>query len=82
MLETKPAHRVQGRGSGSAQSVDDLRRRCDRHARPVAVERLSGELFVTGGGVFIANSHPDLAGNLGFCLAHHFRRQGLVLRLT
>ena len=52
----------------------ELQRR--QGARALALERLSGELFVVGAHVFIANSDPDLAGNLGVCLAHYFRRQG------
>lgn len=52
----------------------ELQRR--RGARGLAVERLSGELFMVGAHVFIANSDPDLAGNLGVCLAHYFRGQG------
>ncbi len=56
--------------------TDELRRRLGRGAGALPIERLNGELFVVGDHVFIANSDPDLAGNLGICLAHYFRRQG------
>jgi hypothetical protein len=55
----------------------ELRRRLGRHRRAWQVERLSGELFVIGDRLFIANSDPDLSGNIGTCLAHYFRGQGL-----
>jgi hypothetical protein len=45
--------------------------RLDRVQR--ALDRLTGELFVIGDRLFIANSDPDLVGNLGICLAHYFR---------
>ncbi len=55
----------------------EVRRRLGRRTRAWRVQRLSGELFVIGGGLFIANSDPDLSGNIGTCLAHYFRAQGL-----
>jgi hypothetical protein len=54
----------------------ELRRRLGGRARRFPVERLSGELFVIGEHLFIANSDPDLAGNLGLCLARYFRGRG------
>jgi hypothetical protein len=54
----------------------ELRHRLGRRAQQVPVERLKGELFTAGRHVFIANSDPDLAGNLGVCLAHYFRGHG------
>ena len=53
--------------------ADELRRRLGRRAWSVPVTRLSGELFSIGKALFIANSDPDLVGNLGTCLAHYFR---------
>jgi hypothetical protein len=55
----------------------ELRRRLGQRARRARVVRLTGELFVVGGRVFIANSDPDLVGNIGACLAHYFRGQGV-----
>jgi hypothetical protein len=54
----------------------ELQHRCRPRAPELRVERLSGELFTVGPHVFIANSDPDLADNLGVCLAHYFRSQG------
>ncbi|HVO24157.1 MAG TPA: hypothetical protein VMW56_11065 [Candidatus Margulisiibacteriota bacterium] len=54
----------------------ELQQRLGRRMQRRRVERLSGELFTIGGQVFIANSDPDLADNLGVCLAHYFRGQG------
>jgi hypothetical protein len=51
----------------------ELRRRWG--TRRPAVQRLSGELFTAGAGLFIVNSDPDLVANIGTCLAQHFRRQ-------
>jgi hypothetical protein len=53
--------------------AEELQRRFGRGARQFPLERLTGELFVIGGRLFIANSDPDLVGNLGICLAHYFR---------
>jgi hypothetical protein len=57
----------------------ELQRRLGQQAQRLPVERLSGELFTVGPHLFIANSDPDLAGNLGVCLAHYFRRQGFQM---
>ncbi len=62
--------------------VDELRRRCASgasagSARRLNVRRLHGELFTVGDSLFIANADPDLAGNIGACLAHYFRRHGI-----
>lgn len=54
----------------------ELRRRLARACR---IERVQGELFAIGSRVFIANSDPDLAMNLGVCLARHFRGPALHL---
>jgi hypothetical protein len=56
--------------------TEELRRRLGQRAYRLPVQRLDGEIFVVGGHVFIANSAPDLIGNLGVCLAHYFRDQG------
>jgi hypothetical protein len=53
--------------------ADELQRRLGRGARQFPLQRLTGELFVIGDRLFIANSDPDLVGNLGICLAHYFR---------
>jgi hypothetical protein len=53
--------------------AEELQRRLGRGARHFPLHRLGGELFVIGDRVFIANSDPDLVGNLGICLAHYFR---------
>lgn len=55
----------------------ELSRRLGRGGRRARVERLTGEIFIAGDRLFIANSDPDLAGNLGLCLAHYFRLQGI-----
>ena len=57
----------------------ELRRRLGRRARALPVRRLTGELFVIGRRLFIANSEPDLIANLGTCLAHYFRAPGFDL---
>jgi hypothetical protein len=57
----------------------ELRRRLGRHARALSVQHLDGELFVIGDRVFIANSDPDLVANIGTCVAHYFRQQGVRL---
>lgn len=54
----------------------ELERRLGRHAQAIPVQRLNGEVFMASDRLFIANSEPDLVGNLGICLAHYFRRQG------
>ena len=56
----------------------ELRRRAGR-ARALRLERLRGEVFVAGGQLFPANSAPDLAGNIGLCLAHYFRQHGFTV---
>ena len=53
--------------------AEELRRRLGRGARRFPLQRLSGELFMIGDRLFIANSDPDLVDNLGICLAHYFR---------
>jgi len=40
---------------------------------PAAVQRLRGEVFALGEGLFVANSDPDLVGNICACLAHAAR---------
>ena len=59
--------------------AEELRRRLGRRARQFPPRRLSGELFVIGDRLFIANSDPDLIGNLGICLAHYFRPRAFQL---
>lgn len=54
----------------------ELQQRLGQRARQLPVERLRGELFTAGRHLFIANSDPDLAANLGVCLARYFRGQG------
>ncbi|MFQ5667646.1 MAG: hypothetical protein ACE5I7_14635 [Candidatus Binatia bacterium] len=54
-----------------------LRHRLGRRAAMFPLERLSGEIFVAAERLFIANSAPDLVGNIGLCLAQYFRAQGL-----
>ena len=56
--------------------ADELRRRCGRRAGRRRVERLAGELFTVGDALFIVNSDPDLAANIGLCLAHFFQQRG------
>jgi hypothetical protein len=41
--------------------------------RALPLLRVAGELFVVGDRLFIANSDPDLVGNIGLCLARHVR---------
>jgi hypothetical protein len=53
--------------------AEELQRRLGRAARQFPLRRLSGELFVIGDRLLIANSDPDLVGNLGMCLAQYFR---------
>ena len=53
--------------------VAELRRRRGRGAGQQRMERLGGEVFVAADALFIANSDPDLTGNIGLCLAHFFR---------
>jgi len=60
--------------------ADELHRRLGTGARAAprsCVKRLRGELFTVGDGLFIANADPDLAGNIGACLAHYYRGHGI-----
>jgi hypothetical protein len=59
--------------------TEELRRRFGRGARQFPLRRLSGELFVIGGRLFIVNSDPDLVGNLGTCLTHYFQAPAFQL---
>jgi len=56
--------------------ADELRRRLGRTAGRRRVERLDGEVFSIGTDLFIANSDPDLVGNIGNCLTRYFRGSG------
>jgi hypothetical protein len=42
-------------------------------------ERLHRELFTVGRGIYIANAHPDVAGNLARCVSHLLRAMGVQL---
>ena len=41
--------------------------------------RLAGEIWRVGPEVYLTNADPDLARNLGTCLAAHFRGRGIVV---
>jgi hypothetical protein len=53
--------------------ADEVRARLPRRAPSLRVTRITGELFVVGDRLFIANSDPDLVGNIGLCLARYFQ---------
>jgi hypothetical protein len=59
--------------------AEELRRRLGSGAPAFPLRRLTGELFGIGDRLFIANSDPDLVGNLGVCLAHYFRPSAFQL---
>jgi hypothetical protein len=42
-------------------------------------ERLQRELYTVGPGIYIANAHPEVTGNLACCFAHLLRARGLQL---
>lgn len=57
-----------------AQALGQLPRRGSRRRSPV--ERLHGEIFTVESRLFIANSHPDIVGNLRICLVQYLRCEG------
>lgn len=57
---------------------EELKRRCKaKKCRIPKVERLEGEIFSIDEAVFIINSKPDLAGNIGICLSRFLSKRGL-----
>ena len=42
-------------------------------------ERLQREIFTVGDGIYIANAHPEVVGNLICCVSHLLRARGLQL---
>ncbi len=56
---------------------DEVRRRFGSDARTLMPRRLDGEVFAIRDRVFIINSDPDLVGNIGICLARHYRAPAL-----
>jgi len=57
----------------------ELNRRCPRYGGTSrVVTRLSGEIFSIDEKIFISNSKPDLAANIGFCLKQYLRGRGIA----
>ena len=62
--------------TAAPEGLQQLRRSNDRLAaevRALPLLRGAGEVFVVRDRLFIANSDPDLVGDIGLCLARHVR---------